>query len=116
MQPKAQSCRAKLFKFQKCWLSDPTFAGVVANVWNQAPLLSSAIEKFQKDASLWNRNHFGNIFIKKKIIMAWLNGIQHAYSIRPSAYLINLENELLRELHVILGQEEDLWMLKSRVN
>ena len=48
--------------------------------------------------------------------MARLNGIQRANSIRPSAYLINLENELLRELHVILGQEEDLWMLKSRVN
>ena len=45
--------------------------------------------------------------------MARLNGIQCANAIRPSAYLLNLENELLRELDVVMGQEEDLWALKS---
>ena len=45
--------------------------------------------------------------------MARLNGIQCENAIRPSAYLLNLENELLRELDVIMGQEEDLWALKS---
>jgi len=48
--------------------------------------------------------------------LAWLNGIQRANAIRPLAYLLNLENELLRELDVIMGQEEDLWALKSWVN
>lgn len=48
--------------------------------------------------------------------MALLNGIQHAKSIRLSAFLINLEKELLRELDVIMGQENYLWMLKSQVN
>lgn len=59
---------------------------------------------------------FGNIFNRKKNIMARLNGIQRALSIRPSSFLINLENELLKDLDVVLNQEEEIWALKSWVN
>lgn len=48
--------------------------------------------------------------------MARLNGIQRATTIKPSTFLLNLENELHHELDVIIGQEEDLWVLKSQVN
>lgn len=88
----------------------------MANAWNQAPLLCDAIDKFHKEASLCNKFHFGNIFAKKKKVMARPNGIQCATAIRPSNFLLNLENELLCELDVIIGQEEDLWALESLVN
>ena len=45
-----------------------------------------------------------------------LNGIQRSLALRPSKFLVNLENELLRELDLVLRQEEELWALKSRVN
>ena len=48
--------------------------------------------------------------------MARLNGIQRSIAIRPSAFLCNLGNELLKELDSVLSQEEELWALKSRVN
>ena len=48
--------------------------------------------------------------------MARINGIQRALAVRPSAFLVNLENELLIELDRVLRQEEELWALKSRVN
>ena len=48
--------------------------------------------------------------------MARINGIQWALSVRPSTFLVNLEDELLRELNRVLNQEEELWALKSRVN
>jgi len=83
MQSRAPSFQVKPFKFQKFWLSNQTFLEVVANSWNQALLLRDAIDKFQKEASLWNKSHFGNIFAKKKKVMARLNGIQHATTIRP---------------------------------
>ena len=108
--------QVKPFTLQNFWLFNQSFTGVVANAWNQASLLSDAIDKFQKDSSLWNKTHFGNIFAKKKKIMARTNGIQRANAIRPLAYLLNLEIELLYELDVIIGQEEDLWALKSWVN
>ena len=37
-------------------------------------------------------------------------------SSNPSASLVSLENHLIKELDVVLGQEKDLWALKSRIN
>ena len=65
---------------------------------------------------MWNKTQFGNIFSRKKNIMARLNGIQCSIAIRPSSFLCNLENELLKKLDNVLSQEEELWALKSRVN
>ena len=48
--------------------------------------------------------------------MARLNGIQRAFSVKPSNFLLNLENELLKKLENMLNQEDELWALKSRVN
>ena len=75
-----------------------------------------AIDTFAKQATLWNKNHFGNIFHKKKRIMARLDGVQRAMASNPSASLVSLENFLIRELDVVLEQEKDLWALKSRIN
>ena len=65
---------------------------------------------------MWNKNHFGNIFHKKKRIMARLNGVQRAMANQPSSSLVLLENHLLKELEVVLEHEKDLWALKSRIN
>nr|XP_023873993.1 uncharacterized protein LOC111986559 [Quercus suber] len=74
------------------------------------------LEMLPKNATEWNRNHFGNIFVKKKNIMARLNGIQQAVASKPSNFLLNVEKELVKECDTILSQEEELWALKSRVN
>ena len=79
-------------------------------------MLVDAISKFTDEAIRWNRMHFGNVFNRKKNIMARLNSIQGALANRPSNFLINLENELLKELEVVLSQEEEIWALKSQVN
>lgn len=75
-----------------------------------------AISKFTDEATRWNIMHFGNVFNRKKNILARLNGKQRALATRPSSFLINLENELLKDLEVVLNQEEEIWALKSRVN
>ena len=78
--------------------------------------MTEAVKVFTEDAAKWNRLNFGNIFDKKKSIMARLNGIQKVVSVRPSNFLLNLESELQRKLEVVLTQEEEYWALKSRVN
>lgn len=99
-----------------CWLSDPTFPNIVSQAWRQPHNLGEAIDLFSKNATVWNRNHLGNIFVKKKNIMARLNGIQRAVASKPSNFLLKLEKELVKEFDMILSQEEELWALKSRVN
>lgn len=48
---------------------------MVSHAWREAPDFAKAIEKFTEGAVRWNKEHFGNIFAKKKNIMARLNGI-----------------------------------------
>ena len=88
----------------------------MSRAWSDSPALGEAVDKFTQAATRWNVSHFGNIFTRKKNIMVRLNGIQRALSVRPSTFLVNLENELLKELDRVLNQEEKIWTLKSRVN
>ena len=74
------------------------------------------MENFSKEAAAWNKNQFGNVFTRKKNLMARINGIQRAVANKPSNFLLNLEKDLLRELDMVLNQEEELWALRSRVN
>lgn len=48
--------------------------------------------------------------------MAKIYGAQKAMANQPCTFLINLEHQLQQELELILNQERDLWMLKSRIN
>lgn len=89
---------------------------MVHQAWRQSNALEKAINQFTSDATNWNKMQFGNIFARKKSIMARLNGIQRTLGITPSNFLLNLENDLLKELDMVLNQEEELWALKSRVN
>ena len=88
----------------------------MSRAWSDSPALGEAVNRFTQATIRWNASHFGNIFSKKKNILVRINGIQWALAVRPSAFLVNLENELLTELDRVLSQEEELWALKSRVN
>lgn len=76
MLPRNHVGRKRPFKFQTCWLTDPTFPRIVSYVWRQPNILMEAVENFTKEAINWNKMHFGNIFTKKKNIKARLNDIQ----------------------------------------
>ena len=104
------------FKFQSCWLAVFSFPSIVFQAWNHLTHLGDAIDKSVKDESIWNKNQFGNVFAKKKRIMAKLNGVQKAMVIRSNVHLIELKKMLQLELDSILNQERDIWALKSRIN
>ena len=104
------------FRFQSFWLSDLSFPGIVSQAWVNTRNLEESINRFTKEATYWNKNQFGNIFSKKKRMLARIYGVQRAIARSPSASLINFENQLHKELEVILDQERDIWALKSRIN
>ena len=104
------------FRFHEFWLSDLSFPNIVSHAWSRDRNLAESIEVFAKEATIWNRDHFGNIHQKKRRIVARIYGAQKALSIRPSSSLISLENQLQKDLEVVLDQERDLWLLKSKIN
>ena len=63
LQPRSHENRRKLFKFQTCWLSNCTFPSVVTHAWGQCTGLVQAIEAFSKEATRWNKEQFGNVFL-----------------------------------------------------
>ena len=95
---------------------DLSFSGFVREAWGRARPLRESVEIFSRKATDWNKNHFGNIFTKKKRDMAYFNGIQKAIANHPSHSLLELEKVLHKELNTLLNQEEELWVQKSCIN
>ncbi|XP_075670226.1 uncharacterized protein LOC142639994 [Castanea sativa] len=97
------------------WLSHPTFSGVMKEAWNNPSSLQQALSSFTIKANSWNKNQFGNLFHRKKRILARLKGIQKNLSIRPNSFLVDLEGKLRLEYAEVAKLEEEYWVMKARI-
>ncbi|XP_023926429.1 uncharacterized protein LOC112037833 [Quercus suber] len=75
------------------WLLHPDFYRIIREAWPEGANLTVATTEFTRKAKKWNYEVFGNLFAKKKRVLARLN-----------------------EYSSILLQEEEFWALKSRIN
>lgn len=98
----------KPFHFLTAWLMDHSFISLVAKEWRDSEGYFQAAHVFVDKVSKWNRDNFGNIFKRKRRILARLNGIQRAMECFDSKGLLKLESKLKTELENILSQEEVL--------
>jgi len=67
-------------------------------------------------AKTWNRDHFGNLFHRKRRIYARLKGVQTALGNNLNNFLIDLEKSLLVELSSVANLEAEFWSMKSRIS
>ena len=67
--------------------------------------LSNAIMFFTDRAKTWNKDHFGNIFHRKRRVSATLRGVQSALGNNLNKFLIDLEKSFLAELSTIANLE-----------
>lgn len=75
---------------------------------------SQAASNFTNKVATWNREVFGNIFKRKKELLARMGEIQHALERQPFHSLYHLEANLKKKLEEVLSQKELLWYQKSR--
>ena len=108
----------KPFRFEPMWMSDPSFQQTILDPWSRGEGdVVSKLEKVREVLVEWNVNVFGNVYKKKRRVLARLGGTQKALHNNPrSTFLHNLERDLEAELIEILNQEESLWYMKSRSN
>ena len=92
----------KPFCFHTMWLLHLGFPNIVQEVWTASRDLQGAILDFVSKAKHWNYNVFGNLFAKKKRVLARINGAQKALACRPSDFLLTLEKQLIEEYFLIL--------------
>ncbi|KAH9745843.1 reverse transcriptase domain-containing protein [Citrus sinensis] len=102
------------FRFLASWLTHDQFNNFVKQTWDPQASYSDAASTFVKEVKVWNREAFGNIFQRKRVLMAQINGIQAALEKYSSRGLMHLEAQLRKDLEIVMGQEEILWWQKSR--
>ncbi|XP_015958565.1 uncharacterized protein LOC107482544 [Arachis duranensis] len=103
------------FRFQAAWLTHPLFRDVVHTAWSKgAPDVIKSLLEVQKDALNFNKEIFGNLFVKKKELKRQLNDIQVSLKRWKNPEQRIKEQGLHEELNSILLQEELMWYQKSR--
>ncbi|XP_056692250.1 uncharacterized protein [Spinacia oleracea] len=107
----------KPFRFEPMWLMEPSFEGVVRGAWGRVcENLGTKLNQVGEEILDWNHNEFGNLYKRKKHVLARLKGTKNSLQKHPnSPFLFNLERSLQNDLLNILVQEECLWRMKSRI-
>ncbi|XP_021833608.1 uncharacterized protein LOC110773399 [Prunus avium] len=103
------------FRFQAMWLSHPDFGAFIRDSWNSCT--GHAVQKtfnLVPPLTYWNKQVFGCIFQRKRMLLARLAGIQKKLCIAPNPFLSQLDAKLSSEYNLLLDQEELFWMQKSR--
>ncbi|XP_019184586.1 PREDICTED: uncharacterized protein LOC109179535 isoform X1 [Ipomoea nil] len=109
------SVNCKRFRYNMVWATHPNFHSLMQQAWDQNRDIESNKASMARALTDWNRDVFGNVFHKKKKILARISGIQRRLAERASAELLKLEKKLGLELEEILYQEELLlWYQRSR--
>ena len=115
-EPTLHNFRSRPFRLETIWFNDPSFPTLVHDSWTKFPQnVPLAIRDFTTRVTIWNRQVFGNIFHRKKRLLACLNRIQKSMSFCPCSALLDLEKELTLQYQNILHLEEEFWSLKSRL-
>ena len=65
------------------WLLHLDFYRIVKEAWPEGANLKVATTNFIRKAKKWNFEVFGNLFAKKKKVLARLNGTQKALATIP---------------------------------
>jgi hypothetical protein len=102
------------FRFEAAWATHENFRQLLQENWIRGRDFVDLLSNLTNNLKVWNKEVFGNIFKRKKELLARLNGIQNSPNYGYSNFLENLENELQHQLTTTLYQEECLWYQKSR--
>ncbi|KAL8141026.1 hypothetical protein V2J09_007047 [Rumex salicifolius] len=103
------------FRFLAAWTLSDNFKDIVSTSWSRENTpLSSCLSRLTEDLQTWNRRSFGNVFHKKRKLLARIEGVRRKLCVNPSSRLLILERHLCREFDVVLEQEQLIWFQKSR--
>ena len=102
------------FRFQAAWPLHKEFPETKRQKWDNNKPLGTNILTLVQEIPEWNKTTFGNIFRRKRHLLARLNGLQRLLAISKAQHYINLDSKLRNELDNVLKQEEMYWFQKSR--
>ncbi|XP_031095036.1 uncharacterized protein LOC115999320 [Ipomoea triloba] len=97
------------FRYNMAWATHLTFQQVVRHSWDNNKNVEINKEKMAVALATWNVSTFGNVFHRKKKLLARINVVQRRMvnQLRPD--LTKLDKKLKQELEEVLFQEELIW-------
>ncbi|XP_019158195.1 PREDICTED: uncharacterized protein LOC109154910 [Ipomoea nil] len=111
----APNRRNRPFRFEAAWLAREDYRAIWKKAWSDNSYnVVRAIYDVTHLSRKWNEEVFGNIFRRKRLLQARIQGIQMSPWYSRSQGLQVLERKLLSDLSITLSQEELLWFQKSR--
>ncbi|XP_074315711.1 uncharacterized protein LOC141651919 [Silene latifolia] len=105
----------KPFRFQACWMTHENFKDFIEESWPTGGNFLSRLELLSTKLKNSNSEVFGDIFRRKRSLIARIGGCQRELAKARQGNLIKLEAKLRKELDDVLAQEELLWYQKSRL-
>lgn len=64
------------FRFQTAWLAYKDFGKVVNELWRENMSLVDSLQRLDFGLQSWNKDSFGNIFQRKRLLIRRLMGVQ----------------------------------------
>ncbi|PNX98271.1 RNA-directed DNA polymerase, partial [Trifolium pratense] len=102
------------FRFMANWTLDQSFPELVREAWNDELSWNQAVAEFKNKVVEWNKTKFGNIFHKKRRLLARIEGLDHRRAVTDSRSLQYLQKKLFQQYQDILAQEDLFWYQRAR--
>ncbi|CAL1396196.1 unnamed protein product [Linum trigynum] len=104
------------FCFLAPWLTHDDFQPTLTASWKKDSEFIPSLLDLQHILCKWNKQVFGNILQRKKVMTTLLKVLEMQNNQGGSSLLIEEENKVREELEKTLWQEEVLWMQKACAN
>lgn len=96
------------------WSTHKEFLNCIQQSWSPNKDLEANKTTVEESLMAWNRETFGNVFHRKKRLLARIKGVQQCLAQQATTNLIKLDRKLRNELEATLQQEELIWYQRSR--
>ncbi|CAA7060939.1 unnamed protein product [Microthlaspi erraticum] len=106
--------RRRPFRFEAAWLLHESFKDLLRQSWNDSVSTPNALQGLKDKLKRWNRDVFEDVNKCKEDLMREIKDVQDILEAQQTDDLLSREETLLRELDVVLKQEELIWFQKSR--
>lgn len=95
------------------WLDHENFHVQVRNAWHSHDPWSANIVHLTRHFKVWNRETYGNVFKRKRRLLAHLKGIDRNLMEGPNERLSHLKRELWEQYKSLLDHEVAFWFQQS---
>ncbi|CAN1146936.1 hypothetical protein LINPERHAP2_LOCUS15567 [Linum perenne] len=103
------------FRFNAAWFGHDNFSDFLDQSWKRGRDLCLSLQDFQDSCITWNKDVFGHIFKRKRLLERRLQQLELLTQSNRSDRLAAAEESVRIELEKTLWQENLLWLQKSRM-